>query len=142
MPPAGRMEFSLEGVEKRVERFGRMPYLVSMIERSPPFTCLDGSLEKEEERFRRLLNAPHSFSNEELDQLLERFQDRLDRGERFDLIVKRIRLRDYENALEKKALLAAIEGTPEEAEKFRRLLRRRNELNLKVLSGGPKAPPR
>ena len=113
-----------------------------MTERSHPFTCLDGSLEKEEERFRRLLNAPHSFSNEEFDQLLERFQDRLDRGERFDLVVRRVRLRDCENALEKKALLAAVEGTPEEAEKFRRLLRRRNELNLKVLSGGPKAPPR
>jgi len=99
-------------------------------------------LEKEEGLFRRLLNAPHSFSNEEFDQLLERFQDRLDRSERYDLLVRRIRLRDYESTLEKKALLAAIEGDPEKAEKYRRLLRRRNELNLKVLSGGPKAPPR
>ena len=99
-------------------------------------------MEKGEGLFRRLLNAPHSFSNEEFDQLLERFQDRLDRSERYDLLVRRVRLRDYENALEKKALLAAIESTPEEAEKFRCLLRRRNKLNLRVLSGGPKAPPR
>lgn len=106
------------------------------------FAVIDGSLKKEQKLFQRLLDAPHIFSSEEFDHLLERFQDRLDRSDRYELLVRRARHKDYGNALEKKALLAVLEGRLEEAERFRRLLERRNELNIKVLSGEPKAPPR
>jgi len=97
---------------------------------------------KQNERiFRKLLEEPHGFDQPEFEQLVERFRSRLAIDDIIELMVKRVRAKEYRDQIEKKALLAIAEGRLDEAQRLTQILERRRKAGFKSLSPEPKSLP-
>jgi hypothetical protein len=96
-------------------------------------TIVEGGREANETLFQRLLNEPHRFAQEDFEQTIDLFRSRLTSDNILELIAERIRLRDYANRLEQKALLAIIDGRDNDVERLFDVLDRRNRLSWKVI---------
>ena len=85
-----------------------------------------------DERFRQLLASPASFDQHEYEALIEAFRDRLTIDDILAFSARRIRER-VGDALEKRTLLAIIEGRFDEVERLFAVIDRRNDLGLTVI---------
>lgn len=100
---------------------------------------------KTERLFRRLINTPQSFDDDEFERLVDLFKDRISRAEAYDLTVMRLQFGEDRNGLEQRALLAIATGNSVEADRLTKLLTRRNELGLQLIvpdCDDRSAPPR
>lgn len=98
-------------------------------------SVVEGGEDEQEKDFQRLLAEPHTFGQAEFEHLMDNtFKTRLDFAGRMAIIEKRIRLRDYGDALEQRALLAIIEEDHEDVTHLFDVIDRRNSLGLKVIS--------
>ncbi len=86
-----------------------------------------------EERFQQLLSSPQAFCQKELEHLVETFRPRLTIDDLMALTARRIRNREGDS-LEKRALLAIIEGRFGEAEHLFGVIDRRKNLGLSVVT--------
>ncbi len=84
-------------------------------------------------KFRRLLESPESFSQTEFERLVDAFGFQLTIDDILALSAKRIRGRDND-PLEKRTLLAIIEGRYAEVEHLFNVIDRRKSLGLKVVT--------
>ena len=112
---------------------------------STRLTLVKGARAQRERQFQRLISAPHSFDHAEFERLVESFRDRLSRAEIFDLTTERLQRIDLPDKLEQRALLAVVVGDHAEAERLKKVLERRNALQLRVVNSaddGQAVPPR
>ena len=111
-------------------------YAVCMNTRSqkPALSVLPGCRGdiENDERFRQLLASPASFDQREYEAIIEAFRDRLTINDILALSARRIRERAGD-ALEKRTLLAIIEGRFDEVERLFAVIDRRNDLGLTVI---------
>ncbi|MEE9493035.1 MAG: hypothetical protein V3W04_06615 [Gammaproteobacteria bacterium] len=84
--------------------------------------------------FHQLMESPHLFSFQDFEFLTNHFQEKLTIDDHFILIEKRLRYGQYDDEIERKTLLAIIEGNNDKANRLLNLLERRNSLNLKAVN--------
>jgi hypothetical protein len=101
----------------------------------PQFQIIQGRNQHENEKlFQRLLNEPHTFEQQEFENLVDyAFRSRLSFGDIERLIAKRIKT-NVKDTLERNALLAIINGDIEESGRLHKVIKRRNQLGLRVVS--------
>ncbi len=91
-------------------------------------------------KFRKLLESPESFSQTEFERLVDAFGSRFTINDILALVAKRIRGREND-PLEKRALLAIIEGRYKEVEHLFNVIDRRETLGLKVVTSPAPTTP-
>ena len=104
-----------------------------VITASTPLILVEGGRTQRERQFQRLISEPHTFEHDEFERLIESFDDRLSRAEIYDLTTERLLRFEGGNTLEQRAVLAAATGDLAEARRLRKVLERRNALQLRVI---------
>lgn len=94
---------------------------------------IEGGRKEHEKLFQRLLDEPHTFDQLEFENLMgNTFKSRLSFNDEVRIIEKRLR-KTTGDPLERDAVLAIIEGDDVGAIRLCNMLKRRNQLGLRVL---------
>ena len=92
------------------------------------FSTIDGGRDRV---FQELRDHPERYPTEEFLSLCDRFRHRMSLDELFELNIRRSR-NMRRKSLDRKLLLAILEGRHDEAERLTAILKRRNALGLRV----------
>ena len=94
-----------------------------------------------DQEYRNLLNHPEQFDSDTYIALCERYRHRLSLDVLIALSARRLRRRRYGNELDRKALLAVLDGRYDEAKRLGAIQKRRNDLGFRVADPGPASLP-
>lgn len=101
------------------------------------FLVIEGGKEENERLFRELLEAPHRFTLDEYEALVERFRDWLTFEQIMALFIRRLEKRRCKDKLEQRMLLAIIRGDYPALDRLTAIHEGREARGLAVVDGEP-----